>query len=54
MTAMHEQIARPQVQERLLRDGFGALRTSYEAFIIFELFNEVVLRFGEAYQFRSS
>lgn len=43
--------APPQVQERLLRDGFGALRTSYEAFIIFELFNEVVLRFGERISF---
>lgn len=34
-------------QEALLRDGFGALRTSYEAFIIFDLFNGVVLRFDE-------
>ncbi|SHG37832.1 AAA domain-containing protein [Desulfacinum infernum DSM 9756] len=34
-------------QEALLRDGFGALRTCYEAFIIFELLNEVVLRFDE-------
>jgi hypothetical protein len=34
-------------QEALLRDGFGALRTCYEAFIIFELFNGVVMRFDE-------
>jgi len=39
--------AQPKEQERLLREGFGALRTSYEAFIIFELFNEVVMRFDE-------
>lgn len=43
--------APPQEQERILRDGFGALRTSYEAFIIFELFNSVVLRFGERISF---
>jgi ABC-type transport system involved in cytochrome c biogenesis ATPase subunit len=34
-------------QEFLLRDGFGSLRTCYEAFIIFDLFNEVVMRFSE-------
>jgi len=34
-------------QENLLRDGFGALRTCYEAFIVFELFNGVVMRFEE-------
>lgn len=38
-------------QEGLLQDGFGALRTCYEAFIIFELFNEVVLRFDERVSF---
>lgn len=38
-------------RERLLRDGFGALRTCYEAFIIFDLFNEVVQRFGERISF---
>lgn len=38
-------------QEILLRDGFGALRTSYEAFIIFELFSEVVMRFDERISF---
>lgn len=41
----------PQEQERILREGFAALRTSYEAFIIFELLNEVVLRFGERVSF---
>ena len=38
-------------QEALLRDGFGALRTCYEAFIIFGLFNEVVMRFDERVSF---
>lgn len=34
-------------QEETLRLGFDALRTCYEAFVIFDLFNEVVTRFGE-------
>ena len=38
-------------QEALLRDGFGALRTNYEAFIIFDLFGEVVIRFEERVSF---
>ena len=38
-------------QENLLRQGFGALRTVYEAFIIFDLFNEVVKRFDERISF---
>ena len=38
-------------QERLLKDGFGALRTCYEAFIIFELLNGVVERFNERISF---
>lgn len=38
-------------QEALLREGFGALRTCYEAFIVFELFNEVVMRFEERISF---
>lgn len=38
-------------QEILLKEGFGALRTTYEAFIIFELFNEVVMRFDERISF---
>jgi energy-coupling factor transporter ATP-binding protein EcfA2 len=38
-------------QEALLRDGFGALRTNYEAFIIFDLFGEVVMRFEERVSF---
>jgi len=38
-------------QEFLLRDGFGALRTTYEAFIIFDLLNEVVMRFSERISF---
>jgi DNA repair exonuclease SbcCD ATPase subunit len=38
-------------QEQYLRDGFAALRSSYEAFIVFDLFNEVVLRFNERISF---
>ncbi len=38
-------------QERLLKDGLGALRTCYEAFVIFDLFNDVVERFGERISF---
>jgi hypothetical protein len=34
-------------QQAMLRDGFGALRTTYEAFIIFDLLSEVVMRFSE-------
>lgn len=43
--------ATPEEQESLLHDGFGALRTTYEAFIIFELLNGVVLRFEERISF---
>jgi len=39
--------APPEEQEIYLKQGFGALRTNYEAFVIYELFNEVVLRFNE-------
>lgn len=38
-------------QENLLHQGFAALRTSYEAFIIFDLFSEVVMRFDERVSF---
>lgn len=38
-------------QESLLHQGFAALRTSYEALIIFDLFNEVVMRFDERVSF---
>ncbi|MDP3064800.1 MAG: AAA family ATPase [Chloroflexota bacterium] len=38
-------------QEGLLRQGFGALRTAYEALIIFDLFQEVVMRFDERISF---
>jgi DNA repair exonuclease SbcCD ATPase subunit len=34
-----------------LQQGFGALRTSYEALVIFDIFNEVVARFGERISF---
>ena len=41
----------PQKQERLLKDGIGALRSTYEALIVFELLNGVVLRFDERISF---
>lgn len=44
-------IASPEDQEALLRQGFAALRTSYEAFIIYDLFNQVVTRFDERISF---
>src|SRR6185436_4038398 len=37
----------PQEQQRLVEQGFGYLRSTYEAFIIFDLLGEVVVRFGE-------
>ncbi len=43
--------AAPAEQERLLRDGFGALRSTYEAFIVFDLFGGVVSRFEERINF---
>lgn len=41
----------PGEQQSTLQQGFGALRTSYEALIVFEIFNEVVLRFEERISF---
>jgi len=43
--------APPAEQERALQQGFGALRASYEAFIIYDLFNGVVKRFEERVSF---
>jgi energy-coupling factor transporter ATP-binding protein EcfA2 len=40
-------IADPEEQQMLLQHGFAALRTSYEALIIFDIFNEVIQRFEE-------
>ena len=37
----------PATQQALLSQGFAALRTCYEAFVQFELFKAVVLRFEE-------
>jgi ABC-type Mn2+/Zn2+ transport system ATPase subunit len=37
----------PEQQQASLQAGFGALRTSYEAFVIFDLFGSVVMRFSE-------
>jgi ABC-type Mn2+/Zn2+ transport system ATPase subunit len=41
----------PTKQLRILKEGFGALRTSYEALIIFEMFNGVIERFNERLSF---
>ena len=41
----------PRQRERILKDGFGALRTTFEAFIVFEILNGVVLRFEERISF---
>jgi wobble nucleotide-excising tRNase len=41
----------PTEQQWLLAQGFGALRTSYEYFIVFELLNGVVERFEERISF---
>lgn len=38
-------------QEDYLRLGFAALRTCYEAFVIYDLFEEVVMRFDERISF---
>ena len=43
--------ARGNRMKLLLHDGFGALRSAYEAFIIFDLFNQVVMRFEERISF---
>lgn len=43
--------ALPARQESLLREGFGALRSTYEAFIVFSLFGGVVNRFEERISF---
>ena len=37
----------PEEQQYFLSQGFAALRTCYEYFVIFDLFAGVVLRFGE-------
>ncbi len=39
--------ASAEEQEMLLRSGFGALRTTYEVFVLSDLFNNVVGRFEE-------
>jgi len=47
----HEQATQstitPEQRQLLLDNGFGALRSCYEAFVIYDLFGSVVLRFGE-------
>jgi wobble nucleotide-excising tRNase len=39
--------ASPDKRQDLLKNGFGALRTSYESLVIFDLFKGVVQRFNE-------
>lgn len=39
--------AAPEEREQLLKNGFAALRTSYESMVIFDLFEGVVQRFNE-------
>lgn len=39
--------ASPEEEESLLKAGFGALRTTYEVFVLTEIFNGVVGRFDE-------
>ena len=43
----------PQEQQPLLQQGFGALRSSYESLIIFDVFGGVVQRFQERVSFPS-
>ena len=40
-------IAQPEEREINIKNGFAALRTSYEALVIFDLFEGVVQRFNE-------
>ena len=44
-------VAIGQEQQWLLQQGFGALRSSYEAFVIFNLFEGVIHRFEERISF---
>ena len=44
--------AQPQIQEAVLKQGFGQLRACYEAFIIYELFGGVVQRFEEQVRYK--
>lgn len=37
----------PETRESLVKSGFAALRSSYEAFVIFDLFSGVVQRFND-------
>ncbi|MDP9311771.1 MAG: AAA family ATPase, partial [Chloroflexota bacterium] len=43
----HAKLAAPQDRETLLKAGFGALRTTYETFVMYDLFGGVVTRFSE-------
>jgi hypothetical protein len=43
--------APPEIQLAIVRDGFGKLRTSYEALIIFDVLKGVVMRFEERISF---
>jgi hypothetical protein len=39
--------ATPENREHLIRNGFSALRTTYEVFVIFDLFEGVIQRFND-------
>jgi DNA repair exonuclease SbcCD ATPase subunit len=41
------QSGNPEDKQAYLKLGFAAVRTNYEAFIIYDMFNEVYTRFGE-------
>lgn len=42
-----KQAQNPEERQTYLKLGFAAVRTCYEAFIIYDMFNEVYTRFGE-------
>lgn len=41
----------PEKREDIIKQGFAALRSSYESLVIFDLFNAVVLRFNDRVSF---
>lgn len=44
---MRAKEAAPEIREEKIKNGFAALRTSYEALVVFDFFNGVVQRFTE-------
>ena len=51
--AQAKQTDMAKVQEVLIKEGMGALRTSYEALVVYELFGGVVTRFEERIKYPS-